>query len=121
VDALCRTLRPGGRVHVATDHQPYFEAIRDILRAEPRWWKSSPSSRRRRSAPTLNCGTLTARPSAAAHSASRPERTRDHTPSNTSGRHHAASTSMTRTLWSWNISTTVALRGARNNVAGEMK
>ena len=36
VDALVRTLVPGGAVHVATDHQPYFEAIRDILRAEAR-------------------------------------------------------------------------------------
>ena len=34
VDALCRTLQTGGAVHVATDHQPYFEAIGTILRAE---------------------------------------------------------------------------------------
>ncbi len=36
VDALCRTLIPGGCVHVATDHQPYIEAIRTVLRAEAR-------------------------------------------------------------------------------------
>jgi tRNA (guanine-N7-)-methyltransferase len=37
LDALYRTLRPGGAVHVATDHQPYFEIIRDILRGDPRF------------------------------------------------------------------------------------
>ena len=36
VEALCRTLQPGGQVHVATDHQPYFESLREILRAEKR-------------------------------------------------------------------------------------
>jgi tRNA (guanine-N7-)-methyltransferase len=34
VEALLRTLRAGGCVHVATDHQPYFESIAAILRAE---------------------------------------------------------------------------------------
>lgn len=42
VEALCRTLKPGGAVHVATDHQPYFEAIRSILRAEKRLVEQTP-------------------------------------------------------------------------------
>lgn len=42
VEALCRTLRPGGQVHVATDHQPYFEAICGILRREPRLAEAEP-------------------------------------------------------------------------------
>lgn len=37
LDALHRTLAPGGCVHVATDHQPYFEIIRDILAADARF------------------------------------------------------------------------------------
>lgn len=36
VEALCRTLLPGGCVHVATDHQPYFERLCEVLRAEKR-------------------------------------------------------------------------------------
>jgi len=31
VAALYRTLRPGGQVHFATDHLPYFEQVREIL------------------------------------------------------------------------------------------
>lgn len=42
LDALYRTLRPGGTVHVATDHQPYFEIIRDILRGDPRFEEIEP-------------------------------------------------------------------------------
>ncbi len=42
VDALCRTLLPGGCVHVATDHQPYFEALHAILRAEKRLEEIAP-------------------------------------------------------------------------------
>jgi tRNA (guanine-N7-)-methyltransferase len=37
LDALDRTLVPGGRIHVATDHAPYFEAIRDLLAADDRF------------------------------------------------------------------------------------
>lgn len=42
VEALVRTLEPGGGLHVATDHQPYFEAIREILRAERRLAETEP-------------------------------------------------------------------------------
>lgn len=37
VDALVRTLLPGGRIHVSTDHLPYFEQIRTILDADARF------------------------------------------------------------------------------------
>ncbi len=37
LDALVRTLQPEGQVHVATDHQPYFEAIDDLLRRDARF------------------------------------------------------------------------------------
>ena len=33
IDALYRTLTPGGRLHVATDHGPYFEEIQATLAA----------------------------------------------------------------------------------------
>lgn len=36
VDALHRTLAPGGHVHVSTDHLPYYEEIKAILDADPR-------------------------------------------------------------------------------------
>ncbi|MFH0909251.1 MAG: tRNA (guanosine(46)-N7)-methyltransferase TrmB [bacterium] len=37
IDALHRTLKPGGRVHVATDHLPYFEVIREALGQDARF------------------------------------------------------------------------------------
>lgn len=37
VDALHRTLLPGGAVHVATDHAEYFKEICAILRADSRF------------------------------------------------------------------------------------
>lgn len=42
LDALARSLRPGGLVHVATDHLPYFEEIHAILRADPRFEEVAP-------------------------------------------------------------------------------
>ncbi len=42
VDALFRTLKPGGLVHVATDHLPYFEEIAAILRADARFREVPP-------------------------------------------------------------------------------
>lgn len=35
LEALIRTLIPGGKLHVATDHLPYFEEIQQILQACP--------------------------------------------------------------------------------------
>jgi tRNA (guanine-N7-)-methyltransferase len=37
IDALHRTLKPGGKVHVATDHLPYFEIIREALGKDSRF------------------------------------------------------------------------------------
>jgi len=37
VDALHRTLEEGGRLHVATDHLPYFEDIHALLSADNRF------------------------------------------------------------------------------------
>jgi tRNA (guanine-N7-)-methyltransferase len=37
MDALHRTLRPGGALHFSTDHQPYFEDVRAILAADARF------------------------------------------------------------------------------------
>lgn len=42
VDALHRTLEPGGHVHIATDHWPYYEEIAAILRADPRFTEVEP-------------------------------------------------------------------------------
>lgn len=42
VDALHRTLAPGGCVHVATDHAEYFAAICEILRADARFEEIPP-------------------------------------------------------------------------------
>lgn len=37
VESLHRALEPGGRLHVATDHIPYFEAILALLSADTRF------------------------------------------------------------------------------------
>ena len=37
MDALHRTLVPGGRLHVATDHLPYFDEIHALLGADARF------------------------------------------------------------------------------------
>ncbi len=37
IDALCRTLKPGGRVHLSTDHLPYFEEVKAILEQDRRF------------------------------------------------------------------------------------
>jgi tRNA (guanine-N7-)-methyltransferase len=42
VDALHRTLVPGGAIHVATDHLPYFEEIRGILAGDSRFQPIEP-------------------------------------------------------------------------------
>jgi len=37
IDALFRTLKPGGEMHFATDHLPYFEEVLAALRADGRF------------------------------------------------------------------------------------
>jgi tRNA (guanine-N7-)-methyltransferase len=37
LDALARTLKTGGLLHVATDHMPYFEQIESLLRKDNRF------------------------------------------------------------------------------------
>ena len=37
MNALARTLKPGGTVHFATDHLPYFEEVRQIVQADGRF------------------------------------------------------------------------------------
>lgn len=37
LDALARTLRPGGLVHMATDHEPYFEKTEKLLGKDTRF------------------------------------------------------------------------------------
>ena len=36
LDALCRVMKPGGVVHFATDHLPYFEQVAAVLDADSR-------------------------------------------------------------------------------------
>jgi len=42
VDALHRTLKIGGIVHIATDHLPYFDEIAAIMRADTRFQETDP-------------------------------------------------------------------------------
>ena len=42
LDALHRTLKQGGHIHVATDHLPYFEIIQTILRGDTRFEEVEP-------------------------------------------------------------------------------
>ena len=42
VDALYRTLKAGGVVHIATDHLPYFEEIAGIMRTDARFREIAP-------------------------------------------------------------------------------
>lgn len=37
MDALVRTLVPGGAIHFATDHLPYFDEVRDLIAADDRF------------------------------------------------------------------------------------
>lgn len=37
LDALAATLEPGGTVHVATDHMPYFDVIHRVVSRDPRF------------------------------------------------------------------------------------
>lgn len=42
LDALHRTMKAGGRVHVATDHLPYFDIIQDVLARDARFTQVAP-------------------------------------------------------------------------------
>lgn len=37
MDAIARTLKPGGKVHASTDHLPYFKEIYKLLKADSRF------------------------------------------------------------------------------------
>ena len=37
MDAIARTLKPGGKIHAATDHLPYFEEIYALLKNDTRF------------------------------------------------------------------------------------
>lgn len=42
MDALARTMKNKGRIHVITDHHDYFDIIRGILAADPRFSEIAP-------------------------------------------------------------------------------
>ena len=42
MDALHRALVPGGVLHFATDHQPYFAEVHALLQADPRFKELAP-------------------------------------------------------------------------------
>lgn len=42
MEALARTLKSGGRLHFATDHIPYYEAVRELFRADPHFREVAP-------------------------------------------------------------------------------
>lgn len=42
LDALHRTLAPGGVAHVATDHQPYFEQLAGVFAGDARFAPAAP-------------------------------------------------------------------------------
>ena len=42
VDALHRTLTPGGVVHVATDHAPYYEGLTEVFAGDARFERIEP-------------------------------------------------------------------------------
>lgn len=42
MDAIARTLKPGGKIHASTDHLPYFEEICKLLRNDTRLEETEP-------------------------------------------------------------------------------
>jgi tRNA (guanine-N7-)-methyltransferase len=42
MDAVIRTLKPGGTLHVSTDHLPYFEEIHALLKNDNRFEETAP-------------------------------------------------------------------------------
>lgn len=42
MDALARTLKPGGRLHAASDHLPYFDDIYALLKNDARFEETEP-------------------------------------------------------------------------------
>jgi tRNA (guanine-N7-)-methyltransferase len=42
MDALARTLKPRGRMHFATDHWPYYDAVRELFCADSRFQVTDP-------------------------------------------------------------------------------
>lgn len=42
MDAIARTLKPGGKLHASTDHLPYFEQIVKLLKTDSRFEETEP-------------------------------------------------------------------------------
>ncbi|MCU0858365.1 MAG: tRNA (guanosine(46)-N7)-methyltransferase TrmB [Pontiellaceae bacterium] len=42
MDAIARTLKPGGKLHAATDHLPYFEKIHKLIKNDARFEETEP-------------------------------------------------------------------------------
>jgi tRNA (guanine-N7-)-methyltransferase len=42
MDAIARTLKPGGKIHSATDHLPYFEQICKLIKNDSRFEQTEP-------------------------------------------------------------------------------
>jgi tRNA (guanine-N7-)-methyltransferase len=42
MDAIVRTLKPGGKIHASTDHLPYFEQIHKLLVQDGRFTETDP-------------------------------------------------------------------------------
>ncbi|MGA0332529.1 MAG: tRNA (guanosine(46)-N7)-methyltransferase TrmB [Kiritimatiellia bacterium] len=42
LDSLERTLSPDGVVHFATDHEPYFQQVSELVAADARWTSTEP-------------------------------------------------------------------------------
>jgi tRNA (guanine-N7-)-methyltransferase len=42
MDAIARTLKPGGQLHASTDHLPYFKEIYKLIKADKRFEETEP-------------------------------------------------------------------------------
>lgn len=42
MEAIARTLKPGGKIHASTDHLPYFEIIHKLIQNDPRFEEIEP-------------------------------------------------------------------------------
>jgi len=42
MNAIARTLKPGGKIHAASDHLPYFDGIHELLNRDDRFEETDP-------------------------------------------------------------------------------